>query len=137
MEERKRLRTKWLEPTADTANRSNRNERRLAQQLGGKRIPRSGGKSWSNRAGGATGKKTTEGGDVGTKDFHIENKRSVKESIGVKKQWLDDISAAAHRVMKDPALILTFEDELERRPPEDWVAIPIKVFERLRSRNEG
>ncbi len=131
--ERKRLKSKWLEPTADTARRSNTNERRLADRLGGKRVPRSGGKSWSSRLGGATGQKMTEGGDVSTIDFFIENKRSVKNSIGVKRSWLDDIDASAKRVMKDPALILTFEDELERKPPMDWVAIPLHVFERLRS----
>lgn len=134
--ERRVLRAKWLEPTADTAARSNRNERRLAKQLGGKRIAKSGGNLWSSRAGGSTGTRITEGGDVKTKDFHIENKRTVKDSISVKRAWLDGIRAAAIRAMKDPAIILTFEDDLERKPPEDWVAVPISVFERLRRKDQ-
>jgi hypothetical protein len=126
------LKSKWLEPTADTATRSNENERRLATRLGGKRVPRSGGKYWSARASGPTGTKITEGGDVSTKEFHIENKRTVNQSIGIKREWLDGIREAAKRVMKDPALILTFEDEDKKQSPEDWVAVPISVFERLR-----
>lgn len=132
-ESRKKLRTKWLEPNSDRAARSNNNERRLAKQLGGKRIPRSGGRLWSRRMGGATGAGTTEGGDVSTKDFHIENKRTDKKSMGIKREWLTEVREAAKRAGKDPALIITFEDG--RKAPEDWVAVPIEVFERLRAKD--
>lgn len=128
--ERKRLRTKWLEPNADRADRSNKNERRLAERLGGKRVPRSGGKLWSRRAAGSTGTGMTQGGDVATVDFFIENKRTELKSMSIKREWLTQITEAAARVGKTPALIMTFEDG--RRDPEDWVAVPIAVFERLR-----
>lgn len=128
-----KLKLKWLEPNHDKAKRSNKNERRLAKQLSGRRVVRSGGTLWSRRAGGSTGSGTTKGGDVETKDFFIENKRTEKASMSVKHEWLDGIRTAAARVMKDPALIITFE--FDRRPPEDWVAVPIAVFERLRAKD--
>jgi hypothetical protein len=128
--ERKKLRMKWLEPNSDRAARSNRNERRLAERLGGKRVPRSGGKLWSSRAGGSTGTGMTQGGDVTTIDFFIENKRTELKSMSIKREWLTQITEAAARVGKKPALIMTFEDK--RKDPEDWVAIPMAEFERLR-----
>ena len=131
-EGRKRLKSKWLEPNADKARRSNNNERRLADRLGGKRVQRSGGKLWSRRAAGTTGTGMTEGGDVALREFFIENKRTELKSMSVKREWLSQIRSAAARVGKDPALIMTFE--IERKPPEDWVAIPIEVFERLRKK---
>jgi len=131
--ERKRLRTKWLEPNADRKTRSNKNEHRLAKKLtGGRRVKQSGGALWSRRESGS-GTRTTEGGDVKTRDFHMENKRSEKKSISVTREWLKQITEAARRVQKDPALILTFEDG--KKPPEDWVAVPIEVFERLRNKD--
>ena len=131
--ERKKLRTKWLEPNSDRKIRSNKNEKRLAKRLtGGRRVKQSGGALWSRRERGS-GTRTTEGGDVKTRDFHLENKRTDNKSISVKREWLDDIRAAAKRVMKDPGLILTFEDG--KKPPEDWVAVPIEVFERLRNKD--
>jgi hypothetical protein len=72
----------------------------------------------------------TQGGDVATVDFFIENKRTELKSMSIKREWLTQITEAAARVGKTPALIMTFEDG--RRDPEDWVAVPIAVFERLR-----
>lgn len=138
---RKRLRTKWLETNADQASRSNKNERRLAKRLGGKRIARSGGKLWSGRLRGETARAgsigiegstaLTEGGDVAVRDFHFENKRTVKKSMGIQRDWLRGVQDAAKRMGKDPGLIITFEDG--RKDPEDWVAVPIAIFERLRA----
>lgn len=130
--DRKRLISKWLEPNADKARRSNENERRLANRLGGKRVQRSGGKLWSRRAAGSTGTGMTEGGDVELREFFVENKRTELKSLSVKREWLTQIRAAAARVGKEPALIMTFE--VDRKPPEDWVAIPIEVFEHLRKK---
>lgn len=131
--EKKKLRTKWLEPNTDRKRRSNKNEHRLAKKLsGGKRIKQSGGALWSPRERGS-GTRTTEGGDVKTKDFHLENKRTDKQSMSVQREWLDDVKTAARRVMKEPGVILTFETKFQ--PPEDWVMVPIEVFERLRSKD--
>ena len=131
--ERKRLRTKWLEPNSDRKSRSNKTERRVAKKLaGGKRIAQSGGRLWSPRERGS-GTRVTEGGDVKTPDFHLENKRTDKKSMSVERAWLDAVKAAARRVMKDPGVILTFETKLQ--PAEDWVMVPIEVFERLRAKD--
>jgi hypothetical protein len=140
--ERKKLRSKWLDPNADRARRSNQNERRLAKRLGGKRIARSGGKLWSSRLKGASARGkginlagvsgTTEGGDVAVKEFHFENKRTINKSMSVQRAWLLGITEAARQAGKDPGLILTFENG--RKPPEDWVALPLDVFERLRKK---
>lgn len=131
------LRQKWLQPNADTKRRSNENETRLAKKLGGKRVRNSGGKPWSARdAKTVVGSgPTTEGGDVATHDFFIENKRSEKKSISVQKEWIEQIKESARRVGKSPAVILTFETP--RKPPEDWVMIPIDVFDRLRKNHDS
>jgi hypothetical protein len=131
--EKKKLRTKWLEPNTDRKRRSNKNEHRLAKKLsGGKRIKQSGGALWSPRERGS-GTRVTEGGDVKTRDFHMENKRTDTKSMSLKREWLDDVKAAARRAMKDPGVILTFETKFKES--EDWVMVPIEVFERLRSKD--
>jgi hypothetical protein len=131
------LRQKWLQPNHDTKRRSNKNEARLAKALGGKRVRNSGGKPWS-RADASTVVGTgpvTEGGDLSTADFFIENKRSEKKSISVQKEWIDGIKESAKRTGKYPAVILTYETP--RKPPEDWVMIPIDVFDRLRKNHDS
>lgn len=130
------LRQKWLQPNADTKKRSNKNEYRLARALGGKRVRNSGGRAWSSadaKTVVGTGP-TTEGGDLTTRDFFLENKRSEKKSISVQKEWIDGIKDSARRVGKDPGVILTFETP--RKPPEDWVLIPLDVFDRLRKNQD-
>lgn len=134
---KKKLRIKWLEPNTDRKKRSDNNERRLAKRLGGKRTPRSGGKLWSRYDKSEVhlaSKVVTEGKDLETKDFCFENKRSEKKSISVKKDWVDGIREAARREGKYPGVILTFE--VPRKDPEDWVLIPIDVFDRLRRNQE-
>lgn len=130
------LRQKWLQPNSDTKRRSNKNERRLARALGGKRVRNSGGRAWSRGdAKTVVGSgPVTEGGDLSTRDFFLENKRSEKKSISVQKEWLEGIKDSARRVGKDPGVILTFETA--RKPPEDWVLIPIEVFDRLRRKQD-
>lgn len=84
---------------------------------------------WSHREAGATGTRITEGKDLQNREFSFENKRTDKGSMSVKLEWLEEIQKAATRSGKDPGVILTFERP--RKDPEDWVAIPISVFERL------
>lgn len=130
--ERKKLRSKWLEPNQDQARRSNKTERRLAQRLGGKRLARSGGALWSRNDKSATSSGIiTDNGDLGTKDFHLESKRTVKDSLSLQKDWLKKVSEGARRVFKDPGVVITF-DNGDRKPPEDWVLVPMEVFEKLR-----
>ena len=120
---------KWADPNKDKFRRSKKHENRLADKLGGKRLARSGGMAWSKWDS------TTAGADVTTKDFHIEHKRTEKDSMSLKKEWLEKVSAASLRVSKDPAVIVTFEEA--NRAPKDWVMIPMDVFERMRAAYMG
>ena len=119
---------KWLDPQAQRKRRSNAHEKRLATRLGGKRVPASGGKLWSRRD--RNDSVQTDGADVRLSDFMIEHKRTDKESMSVKRQWLDQIKEVADRSAKDPGVILTYEDG--RKILQEWVMIPLAVFERLR-----
>lgn len=115
-------RLKWLEDNHDRARRSNKHERRIGQKMGGRRLPGSGGKQWS------ASDKNTHRGDVQTPVLLIEHKRTDKQSMAVKKEWLDKVRAGAERVMRDPALILTFEHDGK---VDDWIMLPLDVARRL------
>lgn len=107
--------------------RSKKHEDRLAEVMGGLRLPRSGGLSpskWTQRH--------TAGGDISTKEFLIEHKATSRQSLGLKKVWLEKVSEGAKRVMKHPALVVTFDQD--QPSPQDWVLIPMSVFEKLRGR---
>ena len=122
----KRPAPKWLTDdygNLDRAKRSNTHERRIAGQLGGKRIARSGAKAWSKWD------KTTERGDIKTPDLHVEHKRTDNESMSIKKDWLVQVTEGAERVGKDPALVITFEDPT-RGKVIDWILMPLDVAKR-------
>ena len=113
-------------PNYERSRRSKKHEERLADELGGRRMRRSGGAYWSESD------KNTDDGDLGTPEFHIEAKRTDKKSMGVKKEWLDKVRDGARKFGKDPALILTFEEPNKPSvPPDDWICIPLDVLKRL------
>lgn len=114
---------KHLDPNYDKYKRSKKHEERLGKRLGGKRIPRSGGLAWSRWD------PTTAGGDVAVPDFHIEHKRTEAGSMSIQLEWLDKVKDGARRAGKDAALAVTFEKK--GRPPNDWIMIPLEVFEAL------
>jgi hypothetical protein len=124
-EERQRPRMRHLDANYDRAKRSNRHEKRLAERLGGRRLPRSGGLARSKWGDSSR----TANGDIGTADFHLEHKRTVKDSMSVKREWLAKVSEGARRVLKEPGLVICFENRVGE--PEEWVAVPLAVFERL------
>lgn len=104
--------------------RSRQHERRIAKEMGGQRLPRSGGvfkSNWTN--------KTTAKGDIRTSDLLIEHKMTSKDSIKVKREWLTKVKDGAWMMDKDPAVVLTFEDRLGI---EEWVLVPRDLFDRLR-----
>lgn len=124
-------RLKWLDPNRERARRSRKHEERVAKELGGKRIARSGARTWLRRGGSKVdgGASITEGGDLKTKDFHFEHKRTQKKSIAISRTWLEQIFVAARARFKDPGLIVTFEKAT--KAPEDWVMVPMDVWKRL------
>lgn len=119
----KRLTLKWLEnPNHDRAKRSRKQEDRIANKLGGRRLPRSGGRHWSKYD------KTTDDGDIATPDLHVEHKRTDKKSISVKREWLEKVREGAAKFGKHPALVITFEDPSKPySQPEDWIMVPLDV----------
>ncbi len=123
---------RWLtNPGHDKVQRSKKHEERLAKMLGGRRLPRSGGKKWSPRweKGGGT-----DNGDVTTPNFHLEHKRTDAASLSVKREWLDKVAYGARQRAKDPGVVITFETPTRlTSTPVEWILLPMSVFERLRS----
>ena len=126
-----RLKLKWLEePNHERARRSRYQETRVADKLGGRRLPNSGAKFWSKRSKVFSG--STDDGDLATPEFHVEHKRTDNKSMSIKRDWLDKVSEGANRVGKAPALVITFERPAKpNSPPEDWLVIPLEVARRI------
>lgn len=113
------------DPKSDRARRSKKHENRIANQLAGKRLPRSGGLQWS------ASDKSTLGGDIATPSYIIEHKRTQAESMSIKKEWLLKVKEGATKHGKEPMLVITFETPNPANPNEDWVAVPLSVWKRL------
>jgi hypothetical protein len=126
-DEAKRPSPKYLEGNHDRHKRSLKHEKRLSVELGGKTLPNSGATRWSSKWAAAD--PTTSCGDLATAQLHIEHKRTEKDSIGVKREWLAKVREGARRAGKDPALILTYETK--NVPPDDWILIPLSVAKRF------
>ena len=118
---------RWLEKYGDNRNRAKRSrkhEERVSSSLGGRKLPRSGGRLWS------PDDHTTDDGDLGTPDFHVEHKGTITGTMSLKKEWCDKVRRGARKTAKDPAICFTFETPNGRKK-EDWMAMPIEVFKRL------
>jgi len=74
------------------------------------------------------GDPTTAGGDVSTPDLLLEHKRTVRASLAVRREWLDKVREGAQRAMKEPGMVLTFEEP--GKPPDDWILLPLAVAKR-------
>ena len=121
----KRPEPKWLSDTTGNqqrARRSNKAERRDAKAIGGKRISGSGNRIWSSS------RSKTDRGDISTPEFHVEHKRTERESLSIKRDWLEKVADGAEDVSKDPALLIAFERPHE--PPYRWVMVPLEVAQR-------
>jgi Holliday junction resolvase len=123
----KRLKLKWLEnPNHERARKSNKQERRVASRLGGRRIRNSGGARWSKHD------HSTDDGDVATPEFHVEQKTTRKASMSLKREWLRKVKEGARKFGKDPAVVITFDDSTKPyEPPEDWILMPVEVAQRV------
>jgi hypothetical protein len=125
----KRPRPKVFDDNYNKYRRSKRHEDRIATALHGRRIPRSGGLAWSEWD------KKTAGGDIKSAEYLIEHKRTENASMSIKLDWLVKVREGAAAASKEPALAITFERGTQ--PPEDWVAVPLSVFQRLTKKDEG
>lgn len=105
------------------ANRSktshgNRSEKRLGKSI----------MAQMHAGSGSKGRK----GDMRKGGFLIESKATVKDSIGVKKEWLEKVENQALLIGKKPALSLSFvRGNGEALPNGDWVAIRLSDFKEL------
>lgn len=90
--------------------RGDRDEKRFAQNVGGKRI-----------AGSGSSKEKK--GDVKVRDFLVQNKSSVNKSIAVKRHDLENIQDQALNTGRYPAYVMSFYDGPYL--VTQWVAIPI------------
>ncbi len=120
---------KAFDPNYDKYKRSKKHEDRISKKLGGKRLPRSGGLAWASSPTAKPSANHTLNGDISTPEFHIEHKRTDCASMSVKQEWLEKVSDGARMTGKDPALAITFEKK--GKYTNDWIMIPLEVFERL------
>ena len=117
------------QPHKTRFKKSQATEKRIAKELGGRALPRSGGLPWDSK-GWDPNRRTAEG-DLTTDDFLIEHKRIEPQvgSIGVKRQWLQKVTSGAKRLGKYPAMVVTFEGATEME--QDWALIPMSLMKRL------
>lgn len=142
-DERKVVRPKWMDANYDRFKRSKAHENRLAEKLGGKRLPRSGAQRLSKyavRAQTSLNSKTdtiTQNGDLALPDFWVEHKRTDTGTMSIKKDWWLKVCEGAREANKAPAIIVTFEQRSSPSArPIDLVLIPLDVFERMRGPKE-
>ncbi len=124
---KKRIVPRWLEDNHNHVKPSKAHELRLAKELGGKREARSGANrfsSWDNR---------TMGRDINLASFLVEHKHTIKASISLKKEWLDGISKSSLAAMKQPMVIITFDED---KKSEDWALVPLEILKRLMDSQE-
>lgn len=92
-------------------------EKRIAKELGGKTQPGSGCFDHFK-------------GDVKLDDYLIEAKRTDKNSITVKAEWLSKIDHEAINVGKTPALVIEIGG-MNGFTENEWIAIPMSEFKKL------
>ena len=114
-----------METNHGRVKRSQKEERRYAGRVDAKLQPRSGGLAWSS------GDKTTAGGDFTSAVVHVEHKHAEPKtkSIGVKREWLREVTEGAKRRLRIPAVGLTFKEPEGHE--EDWILLPLEFAERL------
>jgi hypothetical protein len=135
---------KWAEPNHDRYRRSRKHEERIAKALGGKRLPGSGGKrpSQYSKVGKVSnvsfrGEEHSDGfanvthdGDIGQRRLHVEHKRTVKDSMGFKKEWWVKVAEGAAKTDTIPALVFTFESGRIGEPDLDLAVVPFALLQR-------
>jgi hypothetical protein len=98
------LRLQWAEqPARDSYRQSKKHEMRLAKELGGRRLPNSGGarrSRWDPRR--------SQGADLISEFEVVEHKFTRANSIRLHLDWWLKLCDGAARIGKPPALMLTF-----------------------------
>ena len=97
--------------------KSQKQEKRIAKEIGGKVQKGSGSKDFHK-------------GDVKSLELLVEAKRTDNDSISIKKDWLIKIFQESVAYKKIPALSIEFDD-MPNIVPRDWIAIPSKTLSLL------
>jgi hypothetical protein len=103
-----------MHPNISKHKKSQKQEARVALELGGRTQRGSGAKDFRK-------------GDVKSIELLIEAKRTDKDSISIKKDWLVKIYAESVAYNRIPGLSIEFND-MPNVVPRDWVAIPVKTL---------
>lgn len=98
---------KYLAGDLSPKDKSKRQEKKTAKRLGGMVTLGSGNKHIK--------------GDVSAGDYRVECKRTDKESISIKREWLLKIKDEAFADRVKPALEIEIQDE-------SWIMIPVDDF---------
>jgi hypothetical protein len=108
---------------------SKRQEARIADLLGGSVQAGSGSSMF------AKGDVRRGGVSMSDRDFLTECKRTERENLTIRGEWLSKITREALAVGKHPALSIevSLHDSLVE---QDWVLIPASMFRRLISQEE-
>ena len=114
-------RLKYLDANYGQVKRSKKDEERIAEELGGERLARSGAHQWSKHDF------KTARGDVITPRLLIEHKETARKSMSLKREWLEKVTEGALDVSRDPAVVITFMDGRKR---EDWMLVRLEDFKR-------
>jgi len=108
------LNLKFMDDGYHRRDKPRKQEKRVAEEVGGTRQPASGALSRFK-------------GDVKNDRFLFEAKRTEYASISVNVGWLAKICREAEKAGKLPALTLEW-GEMPFGVPRDWVMVPMAVF---------
>lgn len=104
-------------------------ENRIAYRTGGKRVNGSGASDYSK--GDVRGVHGLDG-----VEFLVECKQTKHASISIKWGWLRKITDEAQAAQCEPALCIEIKGgEDDPRVDRDWIAIPLRVFEKINDVN--
>jgi len=100
----------------------------VARRLGGKKVGGSGSSDYSK--GDVRDVEAVCGGD--SIEFLVECKQTIHASLSVKWEWLRKIMKEANEVQKEPALAIEIQGGVnDPMCDRQWIAVPLRVFERL------
>jgi len=143
---------KWLNGRIKQSRATKKEESRVAEAMGGRRVPGSGAlpqSRWAQsfaRAGIVPltddhqalspvvdkRARSSMGADITTETHSVEHKRTKHKSISLKQEWLDKIKEVAYLEQRSPMLVLTFEST-----GEDWVVMPLADYLKVQEKADG
>ena len=117
-----------LSPNAGRHRKAIKEEKRVAEDLGGRALPNSGSLPFGKYDA------STAAADVQTTRLLVQHKGTQKDSYGVRRDDLNDLSIQAKRRTLIPVLMVRFERET--RCEDEWAMIPASVLKRLLAADE-